>query len=124
MAERRKFSRVVYRTPATLQQKDRSWEPKLLDLSLKGALLTTPAGWGETGKADDYVLSFCLNESDITLDMELKLIQENDECLHFEIVHIDIDSASHLKRLVELNVGNDDLLHRELAQLTDLKDTV
>ena len=123
MAERRKFSRVIYRTPATIRQNDRSWETKLLDLSLKGALLVTPVSW-EPVNAEDYVLCFCLNESDIELDMDLKLIHGNDECLHFEIVHIDIDSASHLKRLVELNVGNSELLHRELAQLTDLKDAV
>ncbi|CZF77104.1 Cyclic diguanosine monophosphate-binding protein [Grimontia celer] len=123
MAERRKFSRVVYRTPATIRQNDKSWETKVLDLSLKGALLATPAGW-ESGNADDYDLSFRLHDSDIELDMDLKLIQESDEYLRFQIDHIDIDSASHLKRLVELNVGNDDLLHREIAQLTDLKDTV
>lgn len=123
MAERRKFSRVVYRTPATIRQNDKSWETKVLDLSLKGALLATPAGW-ESSNTDDYDLSFCLHDSDIELDMDLKLIQESDEYLRFQIDHIDIDSASHLKRLVELNVGNDDLLHREIAQLTDLKDTV
>ena len=31
--------------------------------------------------------------------------------------HIDLDSISHLKRLVELNLGDEDLLHRELHAL-------
>ena len=123
MAERRKFSRVVYRTPATITQNGKSWESKVLDLSLKGALLATPEDW-EAGNEADYDVRFCLQDTDIELDMDLKLIQETNEYLRFQIDHIDIDSASHLKRLVELNVGNDDLLHRELAQLTDLKDTV
>lgn len=123
MAERRKFSRVVYRTPATITQNGKSWESKVLDLSLKGALLATPEDW-EAGNEADYDVRFCLHDTDIELDMDLKLIQETKEYLRFQIDHIDIDSASHLKRLVELNVGNDDLLHRELAQLTDLKDTV
>ncbi len=37
----------------------------------------------------------------------------------FECVHIDIDSISHLRRLVELNLGDDTLLERELAALGD-----
>ncbi|MEZ8141712.1 pilus assembly protein [Enterovibrio norvegicus FF-33] len=123
MAERRMFSRVVYLTPATIRQGESSWTSNVLDLSLKGALLSTPEDWG-IGNETDYVVSFKLHDSDIELSMELQLIQDGGDYLRFQIDHIDIDSASHLKRLVELNVGNDDLLHRELAQLTDLKDTV
>ncbi|MGF1806791.1 PilZ domain-containing protein, partial [Aliivibrio sifiae] len=36
------------------------------------------------------------------------------------IQHIDIDSISHLKRLIELNVGNSDMLLRQLSELTTL----
>lgn len=123
MAERRRYSRVVYRTPATISQGNQTWESNVLDLSLKGALLAMPEDW-EAGNDQDYDVRFRLHESDIELEMDLKLVQESGDLLRFRIDHIDIDSASHLKRLVELNVGNDDLLHRELAQLTDLKDTV
>ena len=31
--------------------------------------------------------------------------------------YIDIDSITHLKRLIELNLADDELLHRELAML-------
>ena len=31
--------------------------------------------------------------------------------------HIDVDSISHLRRLVELNLGDEALLERELAAL-------
>ncbi|WP_407332287.1 PilZ domain-containing protein [Enterovibrio sp. 27052020O] len=123
MPERRMFSRVVYLTPANIKQGDQNWTSNVLDLSLKGALLSTPSDWG-VGNETDYIVSFKLHDSDIELCMELQLIQDGGDYLRFQIDHIDIDSASHLKRLVELNVGNDDLLHRELAQLTDLKDTV
>ncbi len=36
------------------------------------------------------------------------------------ISHIDIESIAHLRRLVELNVGDDSLLHRDLEHLSDL----
>ena len=31
--------------------------------------------------------------------------------------HIDVDSASHLRRIVELNTGNEALLEREIEAL-------
>ena len=31
--------------------------------------------------------------------------------------HIDIDSITHLRRLIELNLGDETLLQRELAEL-------
>ncbi|WP_028023792.1 PilZ domain-containing protein [Enterovibrio calviensis] len=123
MPERRMFSRVVYLTAATIRQHDQSWSSSVLDLSLKGALLATPSDWAEGNNAD-YFVTFQLHDSDIEIKMEVLLVSDSDDFLRFQIDHIDIDSASHLKRLVELNVGNDDLLHRELGQLTDLKDTV
>lgn len=106
MQERRQFSRVIYQVPATIRQGDHTWSSKVLDLSLKGALLSAPIDW-TNGNKEDYAVTFALPESDITLDMDLMLIQENGEYLRFRIDHIDIDSASHLKRLVELNVGNE-----------------
>lgn len=123
MAERRKFSRVVYRAPATMTQGDDAWQTKILDLSLKGALLEAPKHW-RVENAQEYNVHFQLHESEISIDMDVDVVQEVDGLICCKIVHIDIDSASHLKRLVELNVGNDDLLHRELAQLTDMKDIV
>ena len=35
----------------------------------------------------------------------------------FRIEHIDMDSVAHLRRLVELNLGDPDLLKRDLAAL-------
>ena len=34
MIERRRFFRVIFSTPAVLRQGERSWQTKLLDLSL------------------------------------------------------------------------------------------
>lgn len=123
MPNRRKFSRVIYQVPAIIKQSNNSWSSKILDLSLKGALLATPSDW-KKGNEQDYDISFLLNGSDINIDMKLKLVQENSDHLRFEITHIDINSASHLKRLIELNVGDDKLLHRELAHLSDLNKSI
>ncbi|ODP96496.1 MULTISPECIES: PilZ domain-containing protein [Salinivibrio] len=119
MPERRKFSRVMYRAPAILKQDEQAWHAQVLDLSLKGVLLSRPENWQADPQHTAFSLVFYLHDSDVELDMDCILVNNCENYLHLYIDHIDIDSASHLKRLVELNVGNDELLHRELAQLTD-----
>ncbi len=118
MPERRKFSRIIYKTPATITQNNVIWHTYLLDLSLKGALLATPKKWKQ-GNNKKFVVHFQLNKSEIYIELVLKLKQENLEHLRFEIDQIDINSASHLKRLIELNLGNEAVLQRELRELTD-----
>lgn len=119
MVERRHFKRIMYQAPATLSQADGQWQTDVRDLSLQGILLTRPDEW-HPSEDDNYTIRFCLHECDIELTMETRLVENCEDYLRMQIHHIDLDSASHLKRLVELNVGTDELLHRELEHLTDL----
>ncbi|WP_299018795.1 PilZ domain-containing protein [uncultured Photobacterium sp.] len=120
MVERRHFIRILYRTPAKIKQSQEEWSAEVCDLSLQGILLTCPPGW-KSGHDKYYTVSFCLHDCDVELNMETQLVSHDDDYLRMQIHHIDIESASHLKRLVELNIGTDELLHRELEQLADLK---
>ncbi|MGE6106698.1 PilZ domain-containing protein [Aeromonas sobria] len=116
MTERRHFSRILYATPASLSQGSQTWTTQLVDVSLQGALLVRPSDW-LSGPERDYRLSFRLAGSDIVLTMEVELSHEEGNRLGFYCHHMDIDSATHLKRMIELNVGDEALLHRELEQL-------
>lgn len=49
--------------------------------------------------------------------MEVVLTRTQPQSLGFVCRHIDLDSISHLRRLVELNLGDEQLLERELAAL-------
>lgn len=118
MTERRRFNRVVYYRPATLWQGEKSWSTTLLDLSLRGALLKLPDDW-TTEDHGFFTLTFCLADSDIEIRMEVESIHQNGQCLGVYCHHIDIDSASHLRRLIELNVGDDQLLMRDLEHLIE-----
>lgn len=118
MVDRRRFFRVVFSNPALLSQGEQQWPTRLLDLSLQGALVERPLDWPETA-AGRYLLRFCLADSDIELKMEVEPTHDDPHRLGLYCHHIDIDSASHLKRLVELNVGSSELLQRELAHLLE-----
>ena len=56
------------------------------------------------------------------LQMEVVLTRTRNELLGFVCRHIDLDSISHLLRLVELNLGDESLLERELAALGEEDD--
>ncbi len=123
MIERRRFSRIIYQAPATLTQGNYELATCIQDLSLHGLLL-----WAvdepELAKDSLVDVSFTLPDSDITISLSATLISQIERILHLKIDHIDIESVGHLRRLVELNVGNDELLHRELEHLVDLGDSV
>ena len=116
MSERRRFSRILYLTMADLVQGEKKLRPQLVDISLQGALLIRPDDW-ESNDDKEYSLSFVLSGSDIEIKMQVMLTHEASKKLGFYCHHIDIDSATHLKRMIELNVGDEELLHRELEQL-------
>ena len=118
MIERRRFFRVVYSTPAQLQQGEQVWSTTLLDLSLQGALLNRPANWTEQNNGL-FTLSFTLADSDIEIRMEVESTHLDEQKLGVYCHHIDIDSASHLRRLIELNAGDTELLLREFAHLLE-----
>ncbi|PSW18011.1 PilZ domain-containing protein [Photobacterium sanctipauli] len=120
MVERRHFSRILYQVPATLTHSGDEWQAEVRDLSLRGILLTCPDNW-RASPDGRYWVKFCLHECDIALRMETELVHHDAHYLRMQIYHIDIESAGHLRRLVELNVGTDELLHRELEQLADLQ---
>ncbi|MEI5639220.1 MULTISPECIES: PilZ domain-containing protein [unclassified Pseudoalteromonas] len=117
MKERRRFSRVTFTNEARFMASSGDFTCEILDLSLNGALVTLPDGYVPL-KNDPASLTFYLPDSDIKITMEV-------EVRHVELGHlglhcrqIDLESVSHLKRLIELNLGDDDILHRELEQLT------
>ncbi|MBC7183294.1 MAG: PilZ domain-containing protein, partial [Marinobacter sp.] len=57
------------------------------------------------------------HEAGIVMAVELRHIEPHR--LGFKCQYIDLDSATHLKRLVELNLGDQALLEREFAHLID-----
>ena len=116
MSERRRFARILYLTMAELTQGEQKWQTQLVDVSLQGALLIRPDDW-ESRDNKEYQLSFVLSGSDIEIKMQVELTHEASKKPGFYCHRIDIDSATHLKRMIELNVGDEELLHRELEQL-------
>lgn len=114
-ADRRRFKRIAFDASTELTQAGRSWPVTLIDLSLKGLLIEKPQPWeGDAGQP--FIADIHLGE-DIDVQMEVTLVHDDHGQLGFNCAHIGIDSVTHLRRLVELNVGDEAELERELAAL-------
>jgi hypothetical protein len=114
--ERRHFTRISMDSRLLLHCDGRQWESRLLDLSLKGALFQRPEGFeGDAGA--QCSIEMLLEPHDIVIAMEGRIAHSEGGHIGFHCDYIDLDSISHLKRLIELNLGNDALLERELAEL-------
>jgi len=116
--ERRRFSRIPFEATAHINSHQGELHPNchIIDISLNGVLISTPVGW--VGKmADHYDIDLVLDKAQIVIKMEASVAHIDSDTVGFSCSHIDVDSITHLKRLVELNLGDDSLLHRELSAL-------
>lgn len=113
--ERRRFQRIAFDAATGITQGGRHWAVELHDVSLKGLLVKRPTGW--SGDPDQPFLAHIELGQDVQVQMEVVLTRIKDDQLGFVCRHIDIESISHLRRLVELNLGDETLLERELAAL-------
>ncbi len=113
--ERRRFQRIAFDAPTVIAQGERQWSAALHDISLKGLLIKTPRDWnGDPNKPFEALIEL---GDEAKVKMEVVLTRAQPQSLGFVCRHIDLDSISHLRRLVELNLGDEQLLERELAAL-------
>ena len=114
--EKRRFRRILFDAPVTMTLDRNTHTSQLIDISLKGALIRRPADWPEiTGKSVN--LCVLLDNESASIKMEAIIKHGEEDRLGFQCLHIDMDSIAHLRRLVELNLGDEELLGRELEEL-------
>jgi len=115
--EQRHFTRIPFDASVEMR---RAGEPpregRVLDICLKGALLTRPADWAvEVG--DSLSVTIHLDDSPVVIAMDGHVAHAEEGHLGFSWDQLDVDSAAHLHRLMELNLGDSALLQRELHEL-------
>ncbi len=115
--EKRSFHRVFYSAKASLNSQEKVWPCQVIDLCLKGCLLRFSDPW-EGDLQLIYTLQLRLSDS-IEISMALQPAHIVGCNVGFKCVHLGIDSISQLRRLVELNLGNSDLLERDLLALVE-----
>jgi len=129
--ERRRFSRITFHRPALLEVGGVETTCEILDLSLKGANVEVPSSFA--GRAGDpCALVIHLAPQGAPNDeggfaaspaagpfirMEGTLVHREPGRAGVRCDGIDLEGIAHLRRFVELNLGDDALLHREMGAL-------
>ncbi|MGL1958936.1 MAG: PilZ domain-containing protein [Colwellia sp.] len=117
MENRRQFSRILFSIKAQLIVEDNTYPVSIHDISLNGALVSAiHAEQPIKGKLG--TLSFELSDGESTVTMHIAVVHEHKDETGLQCNAIDIDSITHLRRLVELNLGDSEQLNKELNQLT------
>lgn len=118
---KRHFSRVPFDAETHILNVDKSqkWPCILLDISLNGVLTSLPADWSAQ-VGDDFKLQLQLgseHEEDLQLHFDVRVAHMEGDHVGFEIVQVDLETANHLHRLVELNLGDETVLKRNFDEL-------
>jgi|JI7StandDraft_1071085.scaffolds.fasta_scaffold00274_40 hypothetical protein len=112
----RRFARITLSNDVRLYSSSQVWETQILDLSLQGAQVTRPEGF--SGRKDqNFRLEIRLQGSAV-ISMGVELARIEEDRLGFRAGRMDFDSFTHLKRLIELNLGDPEGLSAELSRLT------
>ena len=116
MTDQRKFSRVTFDAESILHVKGSALSAHLLDISLKGALLDIGAA-AVPARNSEAVLELRLTGSDVVIRMNTRVARLENTHVGLRCESIDLDSMAHLRRLLELNSGDPELVERELSAL-------
>lgn len=115
-SNRRQFSRVHFESEARLYLPNGELAVEVLDLSLKGALIR-PAADVFVKVGSTCTLKIRLDELGTSIRMECTVVHSQAGLYGLICREIDLDSITHLRRLVALNLGDENLLERELGLL-------
>ena len=115
---RRQFTRINFQSPGQLILADGTHQVEVLDLSLKGALIRPERSlFAQVGS--NAVLHVGLNAAEIDIRMGVTIVHHQADCYGLACREIDLDSVTHLRRLVELNAGDEATLEREVGLLME-----
>ena len=123
--DKRHFSRVPFDANVEIHlhtSSDIKLTGQLQDISLKGLLFEMD---DESAKQCTNLLlkdmeadiKITLNNAPIEMTAEVKATHTQDKTIGFVISQMPIETIQHLKRLVLLNIGNEEMLQRELHNL-------
>jgi len=121
--DKRRFERIIHDAEVLLTHAD-STQAKcnLLDISLNGCLVS---GCDESSRfqiKDNLTVCIILGDAlNIKASAHIAFIGE-DKQIGIQVDKIDIDSITALRRLVELNMGDTELLERNLHALSKVNE--
>jgi hypothetical protein len=118
MEDKRRFNRVTCEEKLLVCFDGSSARAHLLDISLKGALVEFENDVSfQLGDILDITLT--LDNSDIVLQFESKVIHRNNNLAGVKFIRIDLDSMIHLRSFIEARTMDPEQVIREFEYFSD-----
>ena len=110
----RRFRRVPFTAKVSLTVDRDHWTGELHDLAMKGALVETmvplPIPTGTICQ-----LGIALPGTAISLDFDAELVHVEGLLYGFKFIGEDLETLTHLRKLIELNTGDAEMTRSELS---------
>ena len=111
--ERRKCTRIAFKNSCFLSGNDRRVPAELLDISMKGALVAPEdVSFFSAGGSCDLEVS--LGDASSTMKMQAEMVHCDNVHIGIHFIHTDLESLTHLRKLIELNTGDPERAAKEL----------
>ena len=110
----RRFRRIPFEAEVTLTVAQNIWSGELLDVAMKGAMVgtDTPLPLPLGSKCN---LCISLPGAPISLDFQAELIYCEKSRYGFKFISEDLETLTHLRKLIELNTGDAEATRSELS---------
>lgn len=113
--DRRRFSRIEFDADVRLTQEGKQYEAQLHDISLNGVLISAPRDYHL--RTDMPCTLQVVLADNVIITMQVTLVHSSSSFLGFHCTSIDMDSIIHLRRLIEINLGEPGASERVLTEL-------
>ena len=114
--DKRRFTRVPFVARVTLDVFPETHACELVDISLKGALVERSQPW-TVAHGTPCTLTVLLAGDGEAIRMKGAVAHVESGRLGLRCADIDLDSVTSLRRIIELNLGDEAALHREIQAM-------
>ncbi len=115
---RRRFTRVITDNFAMLVEGDVQHTVTLKDVSFKGVLVELDK-YHQFSPEDSLQFFWVLSEDFPAILINAQFRWQNENKVGLEFLAMHLSTAEQLHRFLELNLGSEELFHRELEQLVE-----
>lgn len=115
MSNQRQYQRIPFQAEADIDISGSLQRCDLVDLALRGALLRSSRDLPLTPDETARLIIF-LPEAALHLTFSARLVHRREDLYGFLFTEADDQTMGHLRRLLELNLGDGEEVEREFAQ--------
>lgn len=110
----RHFRRIPFEAEVTLKAEQETYAGQLLDVALKGAMIgtDTPLPFALGAQCS---LCIVLPGTPISLEFQAELVHSEEHCYGFKFISENLETLTHLRKLIELNTGDAEATRSELS---------